>query len=90
MNQDQSPKINPSSTELANIYKFSQVRHFKIIATCIMLYIFLLQIGDVFIVLHFIEKYPEHFQDLFIALDIWHKSVKLTKKLSKVKLLIMS
>ena len=55
MNQDQSPKINPSSTELANIYKFSQVRHFKIIATCIMLYIFLLQIGDVFIVLHFIK-----------------------------------
>ena len=57
MNQDQSPKINPSSTELANIYKFSQVRHFKIIATCIMLYIFLLQIGDVFIVLHFIENF---------------------------------
>ena len=39
----------------------------------------------VFIVLHFIERYPEHFQDLFIALDIWHKSVKL----SKVKPLVL-
>ncbi len=32
----------------------------------------------------FIEKYPKEFGDLFHALDIWHKSVKLTKKLSKV------
>ncbi len=32
----------------------------------------------------FIEKYPKEFGDLFHALNIWHKSVKLTMKLSKV------
>ncbi|CAB4006208.1 Hypothetical predicted protein, partial [Paramuricea clavata] len=29
------------------------------------------------------DKYPNEFGNLFHALDIWHKSVKLTKKLSK-------
>lgn len=43
-------------------------------------YFFYKYVYNVFIVLHFIERYPEHFQGLFIALDIWHKSVKLTKK----------
>ena len=32
----------------------------------------------------FTAKYPNEFGNLFHALDIWHKSVKLTKKLSKV------
>jgi len=32
-----------------------------------------------------LDKYPEEFGGLFHALDIWHKSVKLAKKLGKVK-----
>ena len=32
----------------------------------------------------FTAKYPNEFGNLFHALDIWHKSVKLTKKLAKV------
>jgi hypothetical protein len=32
----------------------------------------------------FLDKYPNEFGNLFHVLDIWHKSVKLTKKLSKV------
>ena len=34
--------------------------------------------------MYFLDKYPNEFGNLFHALDIWHKSVKLTKKLSKV------
>jgi hypothetical protein len=30
------------------------------------------------------DKYPSEFFDLFHALDVWHKSVKLAKKLAKV------
>lgn len=37
--------------------------------------------------LYLVEKYPNEFSDLFHALDVWHKSVKLTKKLAKVMLL---
>ena len=33
---------------------------------------------------YLVEKYPDHFSDLFYALDIWHKTIKLTKKLAKV------
>ena len=33
---------------------------------------------------YLVEKYPDHFSDLFHALDIWHKTIKLTKKLAKV------
>jgi hypothetical protein len=32
----------------------------------------------------FLEKYPDHFAGLFHALDIWLKTIKLTKKLAKV------
>ena len=34
---------------------------------------------------YLVEKYPDHFSDLFHALDIWHKTIKLTKKLAKVR-----
>jgi predicted membrane channel-forming protein YqfA (hemolysin III family) len=30
------------------------------------------------------DKYPSKFFDLFHTLDVWHKSVKLAKKLAKV------
>ena len=30
------------------------------------------------------EKHPKEFGNLFHALDVWHKSVKLSKKLAKV------
>ena len=30
------------------------------------------------------EKHPKEFGDLFHALDVWHKSVKLSKKLAQV------
>ena len=30
------------------------------------------------------EKYPEEFSGMFHALDMWHKSVKLAKKLGEV------
>ena len=33
----------------------------------------------------FEDKYPKEYGVLFHSLDIWHKSVKLTKKLTKVK-----
>ena len=34
----------------------------------------------------FADKYPDEFSEMFPALDIWHKSVKLTKKkLAKVR-----
>lgn len=36
------------------------------------------------------EQYPKEFSDLFHALDVWHKSVKLSKKLNKVKTKIYS
>ena len=34
--------------------------------------------------LYFQDKYPDEYGSLFHSLDIWHKSVKLTKKLTKV------
>ena len=34
--------------------------------------------------LYFQDKYPDEYGSLFHLLDIWHKSVKLTKKLTKV------
>ncbi|CAB3978544.1 Hypothetical predicted protein, partial [Paramuricea clavata] len=30
-----------------------------------------------------VKKHPDHFSHLFHALDIWHKTIKLTKKLAK-------
>ncbi|CAB4044269.1 Hypothetical predicted protein, partial [Paramuricea clavata] len=32
---------------------------------------------------HCIEKHPEEFGEIFYALDVWHKSIKLLKKLAK-------
>ena len=34
----------------------------------------------------FLDKYPNEFSHVFHALDIWYKSVKLAKKLVKVKI----
>ena len=33
---------------------------------------------------YFADKYPNESSEMFHALDIWHMSVKLTKKLAKV------
>lgn len=40
-----------------------------------------------YVYLYLLEKYPNEFSNLYHALDRWHKSVKLSKKLAKVCLL---
>jgi hypothetical protein len=55
-----------------NIIKIEQIMYF------------LPQIIHVLCFFNLPEKYPKEFGNLFHALDVWHKSIKLSKKLAKV------